>query len=52
LRGMMLHQDGSSHRWLPALDQELDLIVTMDDAVMANGGSREPALCLRSRSTR
>ena len=31
-RGMMLHQDGSSHRWLPALDQELDLIVTMDDA--------------------
>jgi transposase len=32
LRGMMLHQDGSTHRWLPALDQELDLIVTMDDA--------------------
>jgi transposase len=32
LRGMLLHQDGSSHRWLPALDQELDLIVTMDDA--------------------
>jgi hypothetical protein len=29
---MMLHQDGSSHRWLPALDQDLDLIVTMDDA--------------------
>ena len=32
LRGMMLHQDGSSHRWLPALDRQLDLIVTMDDA--------------------
>jgi len=32
LRGMLLHQDGSSHRWLPALDQALDLIVTMDDA--------------------
>jgi transposase len=32
LTGMMLHQDGSSHRWLPALDQDLDLIVTMDDA--------------------
>ena len=32
LSGMLLHQDGSSHRWLPALDQELDLIVTMDDA--------------------
>jgi transposase len=32
LRGMLLHQDGSSHRWLPALEQELDLIVTLDDA--------------------
>jgi transposase len=32
LRGMMLHQDGSSHRWLPALDQDLDLIEPMDDA--------------------
>jgi len=32
LRGMMLHQDGSSHRWLEALDAQLDLIVTMDDA--------------------
>jgi transposase len=32
LLGMLLHQDGSSHRWLPALDQELDLIVTLDDA--------------------
>jgi transposase len=32
LRGMMLHQDGSSHRWLPTLDQDFDLIVTMDDA--------------------
>jgi transposase len=30
MRGMLLHQDGSSHRWLPALDQKLDLIVTMD----------------------
>lgn len=32
LRGMMLHQDGSSHRWLTALDAQLDLIVTLDDA--------------------
>jgi transposase len=32
LRGMMLHQDGSSHRWLPALGREIDLIVTLDDA--------------------
>lgn len=30
--GMMLHQDGSTHRWIPGLDRELDLIVTMDDA--------------------
>jgi transposase len=32
LRGMLLHQDGSPHRWLPALDAALDLIVTLDDA--------------------
>ena len=30
--GMMLHQDGSRHLWLPALDRQVDLIVTMDDA--------------------
>jgi transposase len=30
--GMMLHQDGSRHRWIPALAEELDLIVTLDDA--------------------
>jgi transposase len=35
LAGMMLHQDGSSHRWLPALDRDLDLIVTLDDATSA-----------------
>lgn len=32
LAGMMLHQDGSRHRWIPALDQQFDLIVTLDDA--------------------
>lgn len=32
MRGMMLHQDGSTHRWIPALDYNLDLIVTLDDA--------------------
>jgi transposase len=32
MAGMMLHQDGSRHRWIPGLDQELDLIVTLDDA--------------------
>ncbi len=30
--GLMLHQDGSPHRWIPALDRRFDLIVTMDDA--------------------
>lgn len=30
LPGMMLHQDGSRHRWVPVA--EWDLIVTMDDA--------------------
>jgi hypothetical protein len=30
LIGMMLHQDGSRHAWLP--DQQHDLIVTLDDA--------------------
>jgi hypothetical protein len=32
LPGMMLHQDGSRHRWIPGLEAEHDLIVTMDDA--------------------
>ena len=30
LPGMMIHQDGSRHEWVP--DQRWDLIVTMDDA--------------------
>jgi hypothetical protein len=30
--GMMLHQDGSTHRWIPDLSHNVDLIVTMDDA--------------------
>ena len=32
LPGMMLHQDGSRHRWIPASDYALDLIITLDDA--------------------
>lgn len=32
MTGMMIHQDGSTHRWIPALDYNLDLIVTLDDA--------------------
>ncbi len=30
--GMLLHQDGSTHRWLPGRTEEFDLIVTLDDA--------------------
>lgn len=30
--GMMIHQDGSKHRWLLELTYDLDLIVTLDDA--------------------
>ena len=32
LPGMMLHQDGSSHEWVPG--RWWDLIVTMDDATV------------------
>lgn len=31
LEGMLLFQDGSTHRWLPG-DADLDLVATMDDA--------------------
>ena len=30
--GMLLHQDASKHLWLPALERQVDLVVTMDDA--------------------
>jgi transposase len=30
--GMLLFQDGSTHRWIAALDRDLDLIATLDDA--------------------
>jgi len=32
MAGMMIHQDGSTHRWIESLDYNVDLIVTMDDA--------------------
>lgn len=32
LPGLMVHQDGSRHLWLPALGRQVDLIVTLDDA--------------------
>jgi Helix-turn-helix domain len=35
LPGMLVFQDGSTHRWIPALDRDLDLVVTLDDATGA-----------------
>jgi transposase len=35
LPGMLLFQDGSTHRWIAGLDHDLDLIVTLDDATGA-----------------
>jgi hypothetical protein len=32
LPGMLLFQDGSTHRWIAGLDRKVDLIVTLDDA--------------------
>jgi hypothetical protein len=32
LPGMLLFQDGSKHRWIVALERDLDLVVTLDDA--------------------
>jgi hypothetical protein len=30
---MLLHQDGSAHQWIPAIDGRFDVIVMMDDAI-------------------
>jgi hypothetical protein len=35
LPGMLLFQDGSRYRWLPGVDRDLDLVVTLDDATSA-----------------
>lgn len=32
LPGMLLFQDASTHRWVAALERDLDLVVTLDDA--------------------
>ena len=32
MAGMMIHQDGSTHDWIPGLGHNVDLIITMDDA--------------------
>ena len=29
---MLLHIDGSSHRWIPGLGRDVDMIVVFDDA--------------------
>ncbi len=33
--GMLLHQDASTHAWLPGVDRRDDLVVTLDDATSA-----------------
>lgn len=35
LPGLLLFQDGSTYRWIPALDYDIDLVVTPDDATGA-----------------
>jgi len=35
LPGLLLFQDGSTHRWITALGRDLDLVVTLDDATSA-----------------
>jgi hypothetical protein len=35
LPGMLLFQDGSTHRWIATLGHDLDLVVTLDDATSA-----------------
>jgi Helix-turn-helix domain len=35
LPGMLLFQDGSTHRWIAGLGRDLDLVVTLDDATSA-----------------
>ena len=35
MEGMMLHQDASTHAWLPGDDHHYDLVATMDDATSA-----------------
>jgi len=35
LPGMLLFQDGSTHRWIAALERDFDLVVTLDDATGA-----------------
>jgi len=36
MAGMMIHQDGSTHRWIPSLDHNIDLIVTISRGVSSS----------------
>ena len=47
LPGMLLFQDGSTHRWIGALDHDLDLVVTLDDAT----GELYSAILVREEGT-
>jgi transposase len=47
LPGMLLFQDGSTHRWIGALDHDLDLVVTLDDAT----GELYSAMLVREEGT-
>ncbi len=49
LRGMLVHLDASTHRWLPALPMA-DLVVALDDASRCGPRSRSVASATRSRS--
>ena len=46
LPGMMLHQDASTHRWVPA--EVWDLVITMDDA---NGAHTSMFFCAQEGTT-
>jgi hypothetical protein len=47
LPGMLLFQDGSTHRWIGVLDRDLDLVVTLDDAT----GEIASALLVEQKGT-
>jgi len=58
LPGMLLFQDGSTHRWIAGLGRDLDLIVTLDDAtpiysafLIDQEGTMSSFLGLRRRSS-
>ncbi len=48
LPGMLLFQDGSTHRWIAAIEHDLDLVVTLDDAT----GQMYSAILVKQEGTR